>query len=432
MWQAKLEAERALIAASEEQQLIARQRADAANENYLAYRLENQPAISIAEPPQHVLMSLSQIQQQMPITDVFVRYFIDDEISFTLILTKEQLQIQALPNRSEIRQQVDDLNQQLLSTDVRSVVMSSPLSQLLPMLKIQSNQYQRLVIVADDTLHRVPFSLLNVASAGRYMPLSSKMAIVRTHSARGFYGSKSVDNEVEKGSMVLFADPEFNHANIPYEENADSEGFDLWLSQQTRLPQTAVEVASIAAMFNNTAQTKVNLALGKAATNQFLMSESARKASVLHIATHGYYNAKTPNIVGVLTSSSQRNSGYSNGFLGLDELLSLPFHSDLVVISGCETMMGRYYKGSGTKSITRGLLAKGAKSVIGTLWKVADRPTAQFMTVFYRQLKITKGDVAQALKRAKQQFAQRGRYRHPKYWAGFVLTSIHQTTQVSF
>ncbi len=426
LWHAKLDSERAVISSSESNRPLARQLADAANEQYLAYRNESIIPTTRLDKEK---FSIAQIQKLMPATDIFVRYFIDDDLSFAYVLTKDRSFIQPLASKKLLRDRVEALEKDLHeNTNIRQLVTSTPLNELIPTSLIQSKQYKRLVIVPDDNLHRVPFSLLNVGKVtGGYLPLSSQLELVRTHSAQDFYSKKKQNEKVKKGHIVLFADPDFKHSKAPAEFNADAEDFYNWLSQLPRLSYSAEEAKGIAKLFPNKT---VILMKDKEATNQFLMSPLSRTSSVLHIATHGYYDPSTPEIVGVVTSASQQSNQSLSGFLGLEELLSQPFYSDLVVVSGCETMRGKYYKGSGNKSITRGLLAQGAQSVIGTLWKVADRPTAKFMTNFYRNLKLSKGDVARALMLTKKDFSERGRFRHPTYWAGFVLDSVNQNTQV--
>jgi CHAT domain-containing protein len=163
---------------------------------------------------------------------------------------------------------------------------------------------------------------------------------------------------------------------------------------------------------------------GSKATNRFLLSNQARNSAVLHIATHGLFNSNSSDIVGLLTGSGDIDTHYD--FITLSELMSKPFTSRLVTISGCNTMLGKLYKGSGMRSLTRGFLAQGAGSVLGTLWAVPDRSTAKFMSRFYINLTDFDGNVSSALNFTKSEFSQKGRYRHPKYWAGFVLTVANQ------
>jgi CHAT domain-containing protein len=116
------------------------------------------------------------------------------------------------------------------------------------------------------------------------------------------------------------------------------------------------------------------------------------------------------------------------------EVLYKPFTSNLVVISGCETTLGKEINGEGFNSLSRGLLSQGVGSVIGTIWSISDRATPEFMQAFYTHLKQQQGNVSLALKLTKQSFvtdSKLRRYRHPYYWAGFVLTSSNQSISES-
>ena len=95
-----------------------------------------------------------------------------------------------------------------------------------------------------------------------------------------------------------------------------------------------------------------------------------------------------------------------------------------MVISGCETSLGEHIEGEGLNGLSRGFLASGAGAVIGSLWKVPDKPTANLMKFFYEGLISTNGNVSKALAIAQTKMAQSGPYRHPYFWAGFELTSF--------
>ena len=426
LWAARLDAQRAVISASSENRDLARSLADAANDQYRAFLMVK----SEREIKPVINQSIKDIQRKMPVDDIFIRYFIDRRGSFSLVITKTHWSINPLADQAQIRKSTQAFMAQLDRRNYRQHIIDSDLSSILPLKLLRSGQYRRLIFVADDTLHKVPFSALNIGTANnhQYQPLINNVELIRAYSAQNYYlplqhqSLSRIKKTAVVKDLVMFADPIFKSAVSNTAGQGRDMKFKQWLNQLPRLHHTAREAATISKLFSINS---VITALEHQATNQFLMSDIARRAKILHIATHGYFNPKTPDIVGLVTAAQADDNGQSSGFLSLEELLSKPFYNDLVVISGCETMLGQYYKGSGNRSIIRGLLSQGATSVIGTLWQVADRPTAQFMTLFYRHLKQTRGNIAKALQLTKQQFAQYGRYRHPKYWAGFVLTSSH-------
>ena len=253
------------------------------------------------------------------------------------------------------------------------------------------------------------------------------MAVVRTHSIHDYlFGDIEQTRLAQNNNRIaVFADPLIKPAVVGEARSANALAAKekpqtrAWNDTLERLPYSAREARNIESIFK---KDQVNLYLDQDMTKQALMDEQTRRSRILHIATHGYYNPATPDVVGFATSPIDGGSG----FLSLTELLGKPFYSDLVIVSGCETMLGEYYKGSGMRSLTRGLLSQGAGSVIGTLWKVPDLSTSIFMGYFYQALKDNNGDSGQALFTAKLSLstAHKGRYSDPYYWAGFVLTTV--------
>jgi CHAT domain-containing protein len=96
-------------------------------------------------------------------------------------------------------------------------------------------------------------------------------------------------------------------------------------------------------------------------------------------------------------------------------------NADLVVLSACETGLGKEVKGEGLVSLTRAFMYAGTPSVVASLWKVADLSTAELMTRFYRHLKDGKLSKAEALRQAQLELIQEGRFDHPYFWSPFVL-----------
>jgi CHAT domain-containing protein len=114
-----------------------------------------------------------------------------------------------------------------------------------------------------------------------------------------------------------------------------------------------------------------------------------------------------------------------NGRLEVHEILGLRLDADLVTLSACETALGSGQlaedpAGDDLVGLTRAFLSAGSDAVLATLWEVNDRSTLRLMRRFYRSL--PEAGRAASLARA-QRFLCRvpGRYRHPYFWAPFVL-----------
>ena len=99
------------------------------------------------------------------------------------------------------------------------------------------------------------------------------------------------------------------------------------------------------------------------------------------------------------------------------------FVADLVVLSACQTGLGSIRLAEGSLGLPRAILARGARTVLVSLWSVSDRATLLLMDEFYRQWIDGKGSVskAEALRRAQSTIRALPGYSHPRYWAGFQV-----------
>ena len=108
-------------------------------------------------------------------------------------------------------------------------------------------------------------------------------------------------------------------------------------------------------------------------------------------------------------------------FLSLEELFHLRLPAEMVVLSACETGIGKLYRGEGISSLARGFSYAGSRSIITTLWKVNDEATAQIMAQFYQNLDqgISKDESLRLAKLAYLETAD-NLTAHPFYWSGYV------------
>jgi len=112
-----------------------------------------------------------------------------------------------------------------------------------------------------------------------------------------------------------------------------------------------------------------------------------------------------------------------DGFLHTNEVFNLNLNADLVVLSACETGLGKLRNGEGMIGISRGFLFAGVPSLVASLWQVDDESTAIIMKGFYEYLK--KGlNKSQALRHAKLDYiaASPNQGKDPYYWAPFILS----------
>ncbi len=142
----------------------------------------------------------------------------------------------------------------------------------------------------------------------------------------------------------------------------------------------------------------------------------ADKYSMLHFATHSELNQQNP----MKSALKLAKDSLNDGDLTAEEVFSLSINSSLVVLSACETAIGKINRGDELVGFTRAFIYAGTPSIINTLWKVDDLATSQLMTGFYSNLKKT--NKRDALREA--QLAVKKQYEHPYFWAAFQLTGM--------
>jgi CHAT domain-containing protein len=142
---------------------------------------------------------------------------------------------------------------------------------------------------------------------------------------------------------------------------------------------------------------------------------------IVHFATHGLLNSEHPELSGVVLSLVDEEGKPQDGFLRLHEVYNLNLPADLVVLSACQTALGKEIKGEGLVGLTRGFMYAGSARVVAGLWKVDDEATAELMKRFYQGMLKEGQRPAAALRAAQVSMLNEKRWQAPYYWAAFVL-----------
>ncbi len=208
-----------------------------------------------------------------------------------------------------------------------------------------------------------------------------------------------------------------------------------------QLPGTKVEVDGINKVLNSSGY-QVSELIQRDATETNV--KSAKKVSILHIATHGYFLKdveKTSWPIGVHTDNAKDNvllrsglmfsgasevdklksglDGDNNGIMTSYEAMNLDLTgTNLVVLSACETGLGEIKAGEGVYGLQRAFLVAGAEAIVMSLWKVDDAATQHLMNNFYTNM-MKSGDKQKAFKQAQQQLM--AKFKEPYYWGAFVM-----------
>jgi CHAT domain-containing protein len=185
-----------------------------------------------------------------------------------------------------------------------------------------------------------------------------------------------------------------------------------------RLPFTRKESDRILSLVPNTqSQSAFDFAANRATTT----SPELSQYQIVHFATHGILNSQNPELSGVVLSLVDQKGTPQNGFLRLNDIFNLNLPAELVVLSACETGLGKEIKGEGLVGLTRGFMYASSPRVLVSLWSVADEGTSELMTRFYKKMLQENLKPAAALRAAQIEMLQDATWKSPYYWAAFTL-----------
>jgi CHAT domain-containing protein len=157
------------------------------------------------------------------------------------------------------------------------------------------------------------------------------------------------------------------------------------------------------------------------ASREAATSSELASYRIVHFATHGLLDDQHPELSGLVLSLVDENGRPRDGFLRLNDIYNLRLNPDLVVLSACQTGLGKEVRGEGLIGLTRGFMYAGARSVAASLWKVDDVATRELMMRFYGKMFKSGLRPAAALRAAQLEMLKSSEWRAPYYWAGFVL-----------
>lgn len=373
-----------------------------------------------------------------------LEYFVGDQHLYVLLLTKDALQVKRVAYEMPLEEAIVTFRKSLYGyfltenageevfreSGVAYASQALSLYQLLfPDMGIALPE--RLIIVPDGVLGYLPFEALLTAAPEDPLAFTSHSYLLHQYQLSYSY-SAALLREMQgrsagKAVRLLAFAPDFSAT-----EGAQIAGRG---GQPMAAPEDA-QRGGLGPLFFNTAEAKAIAQLfagtgyyGQAASRaQFL--KMAPQYNVLHIATHGKTN-DTQSDFSFLAFSPEVDSG-EQSLLYVRDLYALELQADLVVLSACETGLGRLYRGEGIASLSRGFAYAGAASIITTLWGVNDQRTATFMESLYGQLKLALPK-DEALRISKQQYIDQADnyYAHPFFWAGYVAIGDMEPLQVS-
>ena len=424
-------------------------------------------------------------QQVLDDETLLLEYALGEERSYLWAVTKDSITVHELRGRAEIEAAARRVYELLKAhqpvpgetlaarrartgeADAQYWQASADLSRMIlePVAGLLGNK--RLLIVADGALQYIPFGALTISGespersvaasdnddTGEPAPLMIKHEIVSLPSAStlSVLRREMAGRTPAPKAVAVLADPVFekDDPRIPSSFRAQSSAAG---AEQEARPTGQAEKEEMVALHRAVRDAGVTRddgvegiprllasreeaeaimrvapagaglnAVGFDASRAIATSPELGKYRIVHFATHGLLNSEHPELSGVILSLLNQEGQPVNGFLRLYDIYNLNLPADLVVLSACNTGLGKDVRGEGLIGLTRGFMHAGASGVMASLWKVDDEATAELMKQFYRGVLKDGLPPAAALRQAQVIMWQQKPWRSPYYWAAFVL-----------
>jgi CHAT domain-containing protein/Tfp pilus assembly protein PilF len=403
-------------------------------------------------------LSLTEIQQQTLDEDtLLLEYALGEKRGYLWLVSQRSIDSYELPPRAEVEAATRRVYELLTARpkrgtplDPQLIAQAKTLSRMLLGPVASRLGGKRLVVVAPGALSYLPFAALpepgdEKRPAGDYEPLIAKHEVVSVPSASvlSVIRRETAGRQRAAKSVAVLADPVFEESDprLASAKNGNSSGETLAVPAAdaesseltrairtmnfsdaragfTRLAFSRQEAQSIIALTPRGTGLK---ATDFSASRDLVMSRQLSQYRILHFATHGLLNSERPELSGLVFSLIDQEGRPQDGFLRLHEIYNLQLNADLVVLSACETGLGKEIKGEGLIGLTRGFMYAGAPRVVASLWNVDDLATAELMKLFYQRMLKDGLPAGAALRAAQLELSGQKRWASPYFWAGFVL-----------
>ena len=386
-------------------------------------------------------LEVHEIQAHLGPSDGLLEFSLGDRRSYLWVITATGFRMHRLPGRAvlesaaiRVHEAIQDSHRPGMRTQARRAL--AEIGQLLFAGVAASLSAERLIIVADGALQFVPFAAVPLHRGGEPLLTGHEIVSLPSASAIATLRTPTPDRRAPDRTLALLADPVFQPGDVrlgsrsrelvlPASRPGDrlpgafgQSVADTAAGRLERLAYTGAEARRIASLVS---PSEALVALGFDATRERAMADDLGRYRFVHFATHALVNTRHPDLSGIVLSTVGRDGATRDGFLRLPDIYNMRLSADVVILSACQTALGRDVRGEGMASLTRGFLHAGARGVVSTLWEVRDRQTSELMVRFYRGMLHDGLKPVAALRAAQLAMMRDPASSAPFYWAGFVL-----------
>jgi CHAT domain-containing protein len=413
---------------------------------------------SITQPS---AVTVKEMQELLDSGTLMLQYILGERRSYLWVVSRESVHSFELPSGEEINKQVSAVyaavtarnqvgpgeterlkTKRVKAADEEYSLNAATLSSTLLSPAADLVGSKRLVIVPDGSLNYISFAAL---PSPRY-PAMGQTPSVLAHSheivtlpsalSLSLLREEANGRSTAKKMVAVFADPVFSGTDAraggqarlakPVRSSPGVGLRDLDLAASSvglanglpRLPFSRREADAITSRVKRDLTAKY---IDFGANKETVFVSGLDQYRIVHFATHGFLDSKNPALSGMVLSLVDKTGADIDGFLRLQDVFNLKLNADLVVLSACNTALGKEVRGEGLVGLTRGFMYAGSPRVVASLWKVDDAATANFMAIFYRKMLVDNLRPAAALRAAQVEMMKQPRWRSPYYWAPFVL-----------
>ena len=371
----------------------------------------------------HPLASLAEVKATLPGDSAVLEYYLGERQSYLWVIQPGGLQAFRLPPRRVIEtlalrtvNRFGDIMDRRRSPQAQAA-FEADLRQLSAMLLdplAQVHLPPRLILVLDGVLNRVPMAALRVPRTREALGL--RFDLIRAPSAAYLLAAKPpLPVSAYPQSVLAVADPVFG-ADDPRLTAAP-----ISAARTTSLPRLFF-TGEVNALKSLLPPSRLRILQGFDATPAALQKLNPEDFAVIHFSTHAFIDDRIPELSRVALSLVDRAGRPVDGYLHPYQFAGFRLNRSIVVLSSCETALGKEVLGEGLAGFTTGLFEAGASQVVLALTKVEAESSAAFFAEAYRRFLGTPSTgMESALTEARRALAHSTRWADPYYWAPFIV-----------
>jgi CHAT domain-containing protein/Tfp pilus assembly protein PilF len=409
-------------------------KADLKQQSPIYSAIKNPPPFDIAEFQQNSLDERT----------VLLEFAFGEKESYLWLIGKTEVSSYVLPTRDVLENRIDKIREVFES---RQILPNESNEDYLKRIdnsesifnaesKLLSNELLGQVVdkIADKRLIIVPDGKLALPFPNSDDNLIAKNEIVCEPSASLLSTLPKIQThkQLPTKDLLVFADPVFDETdNRLTAKNEDRSilstvlGLNLrdfrLMDANGKIPRLFATQAEADSIAETVGKSHTEIVSGFSANRERVLNSTISDYRMLHFATHGLVDVNRPEVSSIVLSQFDESGHKTEGFLRLQDIYALDLASDLVVLSACQSGVGKEIKGEGLMSLNNAFLQAGAKSVVSSAWKVDDDATAEFMKRFYANLVDKRFPASQALRQAQIEMSKSAQFSSPFYWAAFTV-----------